>query len=353
MEISENYNMVKTPKGYVKAYQGEVEIIEKDKNGKIINTFKEQNIIKIFAKETISHRIIHNKVWDPVGGSSETGAWVENDIDMDEYSIKYIMFGASFDSDGNPLSEVDTRYYTEDSVLGQYVPISLTPGAEFDGGLINAIPIAEPSRPLKKIERIYYEPSYQPAGSPLLESDVRAVNNVLVVETVLKPEEYNGLSNTDSDYFTITEVALVAGREITSVGDCEADPRDLFLVGDVNNYPLLATCNGSTTITLDASVDPDIIKEGDQIKIVEAATTAVSDSVLSQFNPYYLVMNKNVGGRDIVLDRSVADSNGSPITGDIGVFKDGFRIFSHRILKSPQKKHSDNELTVRWRIIFN
>ena len=47
------------------------------------------------------------------------------------------------------------------------------------------------------------------------------------------------------------------------------------------------------------------------------------------------------------------DDNNTPITGVVGVYRDGFRIFSHRILKSPIKKSSDFEIVVRWRIILN
>ena len=75
--------------------------------------------------------------------------------------------------------------------------------------------------------------------------------------------------------------------------------------------------------------------------------------ILNQLNPYYLVISKAVGGRDITLDRVPVDVDNAPIAGDIGVLRDGFRIFSHRILKTPVKKSEDFEITVRWRIIMN
>jgi hypothetical protein len=97
----------------------------------------------------------------------------------------------------------------------------------------------------------------------------------------------------------------------------------------------------------------DLIREGDQIKIVAEGSTATQESILNQLNPYYLVVHKAVGGRDIVLDRVPVDNENNPIVGDIGILRDGFKVFSHRILKSPLKKSQDIEITVRWRIIFN
>lgn len=332
----------------INKYNGEVEIIVKDLNGKIIWQHREANIVKIFAKEIISHRLPYDKVWDPTAGSG-AGAWVSSGIDIEEFALKYIVFGASFDANGVPLDVADERYYNLDTVSGGYIPITLYSGADFDGGLINAIPISEPDRPLKRIERVYFEPSYQPAGTPLLQDDVRAINNVLVVETTLTKEEYNGFGTTSSTYFTLTEVALVGAAEVNSVGQCECDPRTYFLTGE-NGLPLAASANGTQTINLSMSVvDPDLIKEGDQIKIVAAGSTDPDDT-LNQLNPYYLVLDKSVGGRDVTLDRIPVDVEGQPITGSIAVYRDGFRIFSHRILRVPIKKSEDYVLTVRWRI---
>lgn len=350
--LPEQYGFNRTPKGIVKAYQGEIEIEIRDRLGNTISKTREPNLIKIFAKEILSHRIAYSKVWDPTAGSG-TGAWVTHSIDLDEFAAKYIVFGASFDTDGNPLDTADTRFYTLDSVSNSYVPISLGTGAEYDGGLINAIPISEPLRPLKRIERIYFESSYQPAGTPLLQADVRALNNVVVLETTLQKEEYNGLGITTHDFFTLTEVALVGAEELDSVGACECDPRDIFLKGE-SGTALLASANGTATINLDPSVTSiDLIKEGDQIKIVAADSTAAADLTLDQVSPYYLVTSKALGGRDITLDRTPVDSDGTALSGDIGVLRDGFRIFSHRILKSPVKKSEDFEIVVRWRIVMN
>lgn len=264
------------------------------------------------------------------------------------------MFGASYDAEGNPLDTADTRYYTNDTISGGTIPVNLGPGAEYDGGLINAIPISEPSRPLKRVERIYWEPSYQPAGTPLLQDDVRAINNVLVLETTLRKDEYNGFGITASDFFTLTEVALVAAAEVDLLGNCELNPRDIFLTGNISGLPQLASANGTATLNLSLSeTEVDHIKEGDQVKIVEVDSTASADQTLNQVNPYYLVVSKATGGRDIILDRVPVDTDGNPLSGDVGIFRDGFKIFSHRILKTPFKKSSDFEILCRWRIIMN
>lgn len=332
---------------------GEIEFEFKDANGKTFDWYRERNIVKIFAKEIISHRVPYSKIWDPHANSG-VGGWIDNSIDIDEFALKYMVFGASFDAQGNPLDSTDTRFYVNGPVTGTYIPKRLGTGAENDGGLINPIPISEPGRPLKRIERIYFETSYQPAGSPLLSADVRALNNILVLETTLTKEEYNGFGVTSSDYFTITEVALVGAREVDSVGACESDPRDLFLTGNQYNTSFLAIANGSSTISLDHSETlVDAIKEGDQIKIVNSGSTAAADLIDNQLNPYYLVVGKTTGGRDIVLDRIPVDVNGTALTGQIGVLRDGFRIYSARILETPFKKSSVFSVTVRWRLIFN
>lgn len=354
--LPEQYGSKRTRRGVVTAYSGEIEFEIRDTSPRrrVLQRIREPNIVKIFAKEILSHRLPHDRVWDP-NASGGAGAWVAHTIDLDEFAAKYIVFGASFDDKGNPLDTADTRFYTEDSVIGGFVPISLGTGAEFDGGLINAVPISEPTRPIKRIERIFFESSYQPAGTPLLQADVRAMNNVVVLETTLLKAEYNGLGITTSDFFTLTEVALVGAAEVDAVGACECDPRDIFLTGDsTDGSAFLANASGTSTVSLDPSVtEVDAISEGDQIKIVAANTTSEEDAILNQLNPYFLVISKVVGGRDIVLDRVPVDQDNVVITGDIGVLRDGFRIFSHRILKTPVKKSEDFEIVVRWRIIMN
>ena len=343
-----------------KEYKGEIEFIFKDKFGNVVKRHIEPNIVKIFAKEILSHRMFHSKVWDRTANSG-TGDWVENPIDpLEDFSVKYILFGASFDENGVPLGVNDPRYYTVDPVTQIPIPNRLTPGADFDGGLINAIPIAEPDRPLKRVENIDFEPTYQPAGTPQLQDDVRAMNNVVLLETTLLPEEYNGFALGSSgtsgggDAFTITEVALSAGRELGVIGSCECDPRDLFLEGDIDGVALLATASGTDIVTLDPSVvDVSLIKEGDQVKLVASGGTAESEDTLDQVTPYYLVLSKSLGGRDIQLDRVPTDSNQNPIVGTVGLFRDTMRLFSHRILSTPVRKTSDFEILVRWRIIFN
>lgn len=333
-------------------YRGELEFIFKDRNGKVIGTLSEPNLVKIQAKEILSHRLPPTQVWDPTANSG-SGGWVNTNIDpYDQFAPRYICFGAAFDSDHVPLVN-DPRYYQFDSGSGMYIPIALGVGAEYDGGLINAIPISEPLRPIKRVERVYFENSYQPAGVPLLQDDVRALNNVVVFETTLRKEEYNGFDVSASDYFTITEVVLAAGKQVDNVGACECDPHDIFLEG-INHTALLAHTTGTATVSLDpTSLAYSTINEGDQIKIVEAGGTDDDPNILNQVSPYYLVISKATGGADMVLDRTPVDSSGTPLSGAIGVFKDGFRIFSHRILKTPFKKSEDFEIVVRWRIIMS
>lgn len=353
ISLPEQYGLQRTAAGIQQSYKGEIEFEIRDKNKRTLYLYREPNLVKIPAKEILAHRLPHSKVWDPNGGTG-SGAWVAHSLDLDEFAAKYIVFGASFDDDGNPLDAADTRYYTADSVVGGYVPIRLGVGAEYDGGLINAVPISEPTRPLKRIERIYFEPSYQPAGTPLLQEDVRALNNVVVMETTLLKEEYNGFGLTSSDFFTLTEVALVGAAELGTVGACECNPRSIFLTGSADGDAFVATTSGSATVSLHSSeTELDVIKEGDQVKIVKSGTTSEDDEILNQLNPYYLVVSKVAGGHDIVLDRTPVDADENPLTGDIGLLRDGWRIFSHRILKTPIKKSIDIELVCRWRIIMN
>ena len=349
-----------TDKKSYREYKGEIEFIIKDKLGNIIKTHREPNIVKIFGKEILSHRLAHSKIWDR-SASSGSGAWTESTIDpSEEFAVKYILLGASYDDDGIPLGTDDTRFYTVDPVTQVAVPNRLEPGADYDGGLINAIPIAEPDRPLKRIENIEFETTYQPAGTPQLQDDVRSMNNIILFETTLLQEEYNGFvsgssnGSTGGGSFTITEVALAAGRELDSVGACECDPKDLFLQGDSSDLALLASASGTDVISLDSSVtNVDLIKVGDQVKIVAAGGTINVSNTLDQVSSYYLVISKVVGGRDIQLDRVPTDSNQNPITGDIGIFRDTLRVFSHRICSTPVTKSENLEITIRWRIIFN
>lgn len=353
IKLDEQYGYSKGPAGVARSYQGEIEFEIRDRQGRTVSVQREKNIVKIFAKEILAHRLPHSKVWDS-SANAGAGGWVAHSLDLDEFSAKYIVFGASYDENGNPLDAADTDFYTPDTTVGGYIPVTLGPGAQFDGGLIKAVPIAEPTRPLKRIERIYFEPSYQPAGTPLLQDDVRCLNNVVVFETTLTKDEYNGLGTTVNDYLTLTEVALVGAAEIGSVGSCECDPKDIFLTGRSTGGAFLASSNGTATVNLDIlESEVDAIMEGDQIKIVQSESTADQDLNLNQLNPYYLVISKAIGGRDITLDRVPVDINSNPITGSIGLLRDGFRIFSHRILKNPVKKSADFEIICRWRIIMN
>ena len=357
IEANEGYGLIRTPQGFVQSFAGEIEFIVKY-GGREVERRREANIIKIFAKEILSHRIPSNNIWDP-NANGGTGGWVAHNLPLNDWAPKYICFGASFDIRGVPLNTADTRYYHADEVSGGFVPVPLGIGAEYDGGLINAIPISAPNIPLKRVERIFFETTYQPAGSPLLEADVRAINNVVVLETTLRKNEYNGFSVSSSDFFTITEVALVGAKEMPpELGVCDCDPRALFLEGNTDKTALDATTTGTATVSLASSDNPaliNLIGEGDQIKLVKqgAGRQGTTADLLNQITPYYLVTSKAPGGRDIVLDRTPVDANNVPITGTIGVFRDGFKIFSHRVLKTPIKKSSDFEIVVRWRLIMN
>lgn len=336
--------------------KGEIEFIVKDKNGRVLNIIREPNLIKIFAKEIISHRIGYGQIWDPDAGTD--GAWVTSGIDEDEdLAVKYILFGASFDEDGTPLGSNDPRFYTQDTVTGTPIPINLEVAADYQGGLINAIPISEPDRPLKRIEAMSFEPTYQPAGTPLLQAGVRAMNNIAVFDTTITVDEYNGFGST-SDYFTITEVALAAGKTLNSVGACEETPREIFLEGvtgtDGDEVPIPATATGGDVVSIDDVANAELIKEGDQIKIVsQTVDSSGAYSTLGQVNPFYLVLSKSSTGLEMQLDRVPCDSTQSPISGSVGVYRDTLRIFSHRILTTPFSKTPEIEVTCRWRIIMS
>ena len=341
---------------------GILEFIIKDKNGQVVDHIIEKNVIKIFAKEMLSHRIPGSEKWDP-DANGGVGGWVSSEVDSnDDYAVRYILLGASYDSDGTPLGTNDTRFYTQDAVTGQYIPIRLDPSADYDGGLINGIPISEPDIPLKRIESISFNSSYQPTGSPLLDNTVRAINNILVVETTITTDEYNGFTGTSNDFFTLTEVALAGGRKFDSISQCNLPPKDLFLQGvnsttgtDGYETAVAAIANGTNIVSIDP-VEPSssvaLFNEGDQIKIVNRDDTQDSYTTLNQVNSHYLITG-TTGGRDLTLDRVPVDSDGNALTGNIGVFKDTLKIFSHRILSTPFSKSESFEIIIRWNIIFS
>lgn len=344
----------------IKTYFGEIEFEFRDSNtGEIITTRRDKNIIKIFSKEILAHRAPSAYKWDPLAGSTSSGygAWVPSGVDpREDFSLKYILLGASFDSAGRPLDTNDDRFYQQDPVTGIYVPKRLEPGAYYDGGLINPIPINEYChRPLKRIEDFRFEPTYQPAGTPLLQEDVRAMNNILICETMLRADEYNGFYGTGGDCFTITEVALAAGRQIDTVEQCDILPRDLFLEG-----PYEATAIGGSNVVqlgsdCTSSYGDDwcpFIEAGDQIKITGMGGTDGTDSPL-QVSPYYLVLDKDCDGRNLILDRVPTTVDGSDIDGPIWVYKSTLRLFSHRILSCPARKSPDYEIIIRWFITFS
>lgn len=346
------------PENY-STFKGEFEVEVRNRYGQVVHRHREPNLIKIFAKEMLAHTLPYSKVWDPTGGSG-SGAWVDNIVDpLEEFAAKYILFGASFDENGLPLSTADPRYYQTDPVTGGSIAITPDVGADHFGDLINPVPISEPSRPLKRVERIYFEASYQPADSPLLQSDVRAMNNVLVMETTLRLDEYNGFGTSDSDFFTITEVALSGGAPLSSsIGACECTPQVLFLegVGGDKDQQIIVTANASPTVSIDptvAAADVNRIVEGDQILLVGRPASVEEYDTIGQINPYYLVVSKAVGGRDVVLDRTPTDSSGLPLSGPAGIYRSTLRLFSQRVLAIPFKKSADFEIVTRWRVFFN
>ena len=363
--LSEQFGLTKTRRGLTRSYRGELEFIIMTADGKrVLNRIRDHNIVKIGAKEILAHRLAPSQVWDETGGTG-SGAWVSSGVDpLEDFSAKYFLFGASFDASGAALDTTDTRYYTTDPVTQTTVPIPLDVGAANEGGLINAVPITEPGRPLKKVERVYFESSYQPAGTPLLQSDVRAMNNTLVLETTLQASEYNGFGLTSSDYFTITEVALAGGKQLDHTTCCELDPKSVFLQGQPNGDALLAyskgdSATGTATVTIDPSMSSCLVQNGlsllnpgDQIKLVPAPPGGTYSSDLPQVNDHYLVINVSTGGSDLTLDRTPVDSSYRPITGPVGVYRDSLRLFSHRILATPFKKSQDFMIVTRWRILF-
>ena len=97
------------------------------------------------------------------------------------------------------------------------------------------------------------------------------MNNVVVMETTLEKEEYNGFGLTSSDFFTVTEVALAGGKELDSVGACECTPSELFLEGKSDGTAITVNATGTSTVSIDAADIAYIntIKEGDQVKAGE------------------------------------------------------------------------------------
>jgi hypothetical protein len=134
---------------------------------------------------------------------------------------------------------------------------------------------------------------------------------------------------------------------------CNCPPRDIFLLGHTDGLPLqanIAVAGSTVSLTETTGEYINYIKVGDTIKIVASDSTAAENNELDQLNPFYLVMSKVNGGVDITVDRTIRTANNTPITGAVGVFKDEFRMFSHRILQTPVKKSSDFEVIVRWSI---
>jgi len=122
------------------------------------------------------------------------------------------------------------------------------------------------------------------------------------------------------------------------------------MIGD----PIPSEATGGDVVNIDNVADVDLIKQGDQIKIVSLAEDSSGEhGSLNQISPFYLVIAKSTTGKELQLDRVPADNNQNPIVGDVGVYRDTLRIFSHRVLKSPIKKSGDFEILTRWRIILS
>ena len=141
---------------------------------------------------------------------------------------------------------------------------------------------------------------------------------------------------------------MAGGRKIDTVGSCELTPRKLFLEG-----PITCQASGTDVISIPISeAQIDLVKQGDQIMITAPGGSA-GDITLNQVSPYYLVISKAVGGRDIQLDRTPVDSGNNPIIGPISVYRDTLRIFSRRLLPVPFRKSCVFEITVIWHLIYS
>lgn len=338
-----------------KNYRGEIEIIFKDKNGRVVKHIVQENLIKVFAKEILSKALPYSKIWNPTGGSG-SGAWEDRTSELyDDFAPKYILLGASYDDAYEPLGKSDTRFYTYDNTTATYTAVTPEVGADNMGDLINPIPISEPTRPLKRIEAVSFSSSYQPSDTPLLDDTVRAMNNVVSFETTLTTSEYNGIGGSATAEFTITEVALAGGKELdTSIGACECAPHILFLegTGGVNDDSIPATAFGTTALTLTGTVaDINSIQIGDQIMIVAETSSTETYDTLGQVNPYYLVVDKM--GASLTLDRTPTSATTGILSGSVGVYRSSLRLFSHRVLDEPVTKSSVYEIVLRWNIYMS
>lgn len=336
---------------------GEIQLIFRDSKGNIVDRIIHHNIIKIFMKDHIAHTLPYGYKWDPTGGTSGSGDWVANTINnADLYFPKYIILGAAYDTStanyGAPLGTNDTDFYQTDPVSGQKVPITLYSGANYTGGLIKAIPIDTSNNiPLKRIEDVDFDATYQPPGTPYLRDDVRALYNIVSFSTTLQTTEYNGFGGSFTS-FDICELALVSGPAFDStISDCNCDPHNLFLLGHGGNYdtdlsasPIEITLtSGSSTITLNDASDANYIYEGDQIKFVS------SHSMITE---YFMVLSKS--GNQLTLDRVPKDdSNVNIPSGTYHIWVDRFRILAHSILPQPFSKTSALQVDITWKIYFS
>lgn len=315
---------------------GTIQIITKNKHGQTIKTHTQTNTLKTHLKETLTHQIQPNNLWNP-NANNGTGAWQPNTTKLDRTTPRYIILGASYDTNGNPIQN-DPRYYTTNN-QNQTTPIKITPGNTHPNLLINPIPINTPNRPLKKIQNIYLTNTYQPAGTPTLQTDTQALNTTITFETTLQTEEYNGITGIGQDHFTITEIGIATGPEEYTTNPteavCEKLPHELFQ----NTYNVNLT--GTATVVIDTTTDTTTLHQGDQVQITDPTGT-------TQLNNYYLIIHKTPGGHDITLDRIPTDTNGNPITGATTLIQNNMQIIAHRILTYPQTKNINTELTIRW-----
>ena len=348
MKLQNNYNISQNT-------SGEIELLFKNKHGQIVDKKVFHNIIKIYMKDHIAHTLPYPYVWDPTGGTG-SGDWVTNDVNRDLFFPKYIIIGAAYDTStanyGAPLNTNDTDYYKTDPISGQKVPITLYSGDTYNG-LIKAIPINVSNNiPLKRIENISFDATYQPPGTPYLRSDVRAMYNIVSFKTTLTTSEYNGFGGSYTS-FDICELALVSGPAFdSSVSDCDCDPHTLFMMGDGGNYDTGASAvspidisivEGSNIITLANASNANYIYEGDQIKLI---------STHSMISEYYLVMNKS--GATLTLDRVPKDDTNTNLpSGNYTMWVDRFRMLAHSILPQPFSKTSALEVDITWKIYFS
>lgn len=285
------------------------------------STISDNNIIKVAAKEVMAINLAPPRVWDP-----NEQEWVDNSL-SDDMSVRYMWFGTGSTS-------------------------MLSSSFNYDGSLQEPILISTLT-PLKRIESVYLNNSYQPSGNPYNHDDVRAILNEIVFETVMKADEYNELPDTSGSDVILAEAGLVAARELPVDDDCGCAPDILFLGTENDGTAIPITFSGSEVVTINVSSSKHTtIKAGDQIKIVASGTLKTDmHDVIEQHNPYYTVVEKLTNGRDLLLDRIPRNADNDILTGSAGIFRVGHRLICYK--KIPVfRKSFPLEITFSWAFLI-